>query len=54
LPAPRNSGPASNAGLFSLFYLHDDAALLDAVRIAADKIGIELVTLQVWTFNAGA
>ncbi len=39
-PAYRRNGVAS--------------ALLDAVRAAASDNGIGLVTLQVWTFNAGA
>jgi ribosomal protein S18 acetylase RimI-like enzyme len=30
------------------------SALLDAVRTAAGKIGIDLLTLQVWTFNEDA
>jgi len=30
------------------------SALLDCVRAAADEFGIDLVTLQVWTFNEGA
>ncbi len=30
------------------------SALLDAVRAAAGEIGIDLVTLQVWTFNEAA
>jgi ribosomal protein S18 acetylase RimI-like enzyme len=30
------------------------SALLDAVRAAAGEIGIDLLTLQVWTFNEDA